>query len=82
MQVIHCTYHGPTNTRGSRIKATCDTASVTISYPHELSGLAVYRAAAEALTKKLGWTDPLVGGSLPKNNGYVFVLLNSAAIIL
>lgn len=77
MQAIQTKYIGPTNTRGSRIRAWCDAGSVFIPYPHELSGIEVYRAAANALVTKLGWNSPyygaLVGGSLPKNNGYVFV---------
>lgn len=77
MQAIQTKYIGPTNTRGSRIKAWCDAGSVTIGYPHELSGQAVYRAAAEALADKLGWNTPhyakLLGGALPNNGGYCFV---------
>ncbi|MGZ8888002.1 MAG: hypothetical protein ACXW1D_00420 [Halobacteriota archaeon] len=79
MQAIHTKYFGPTNSKGSRIKATCDAGSVTIPYPHELSGMDCYKAAADALVKKLGWTDAyygeLVGGGLPNNGGYVFVFV-------
>lgn len=55
MQAIQTRYLGPTNTRGSRIKATCAAGSITISYPYDLSGQAVHRRAAEALVSKLGW---------------------------
>ena len=79
MQAIHTKYIPASNVKGSRIKATCDAGSIYIPYPHELSGQAVYRAAAEALTAKLGWTDPLLGGGLPNNAGYVFILDNRAA---
>ena len=84
MQAIVTRYLGPTNYRGSRIKATADAGSITISYPHELSGEDVHRAAAEALRAKLGWdTDHgyrpmrLVGGGLPDSmrDSYAFVLV-------
>ena len=76
MQAIQTKYLCPTNTRGARIKATCAAGSITIDYPHELSGQAVHRKAAEALVSKLGWDDPhyggLLGGCLP-NGDYCFV---------
>ena len=67
MQAIITKYLSATNSRGSRIKATCSSGSVTIPYPYELSGQAVHRAAAEALVAKL-FPDikaPLLGGELP-----------------
>jgi hypothetical protein len=79
MQAILCRYFGPSNVRGSRIKATCEAGSVTIPYPHELSGQAVYRAAAEALVTRLGWdkdgSGALLGGCLPGGD-YAFVFDN------
>ena len=82
MQAIQTKYLSATNSRGSRIKATCAAGSVTIDYPHELSGQAVHRAAALALVKKLGWDAPnygeLMGGCLPCG-GYAFVFNNQWA---
>ena len=82
MQAIKTKYLPATNNRGSRIKATCDAGSVTIPYPHELSGQASHRAAAEALLVKLGWNDSnyggLLGGGLP-GGGYCFVFDNAAS---
>jgi len=74
MQAIQTKYFGPTNTKGARIKATCAAGSLTIPYPHELSGQAVHRKAAEALAAKLGWSDhgALLGGQLP-DHSHVFV---------
>ena len=76
MQAIHTKYLPATNTRGSRIKATAGAGSVIISYPHELSGQAAHRAAADALCAKLGWVAPhyapLLGGCLP-DGSYCFV---------
>ena len=44
---------------------------VTIGYPHDLSGEAVHRKAAEALLTKMNWKGALVGGAI--KNGYAFV---------
>jgi len=72
MKAIQTKYLGATNTRGSRIKASdCDGNSITISYPYELSGEAVFKAAAVKLCEKMGWSDDLLGGGV--KNGYVFV---------
>mgnify|MGYP001596465819 CR=1 FL=1 len=72
MKAIMTTYHGPTNTRGSRIIATDgDRNRISIPYPYELSGEACHRKAAEALKDKMGWKGELIGGGL--KNGYAFV---------
>jgi hypothetical protein len=74
MQAIVTKYLSATNTKGARIKATCDAGSITIPYPHELSGEAVHEAAAMALVAKLEWkSDEWVCGGLPNQAGYVFV---------
>lgn len=76
MQAIQTRYLGPTNHRGARIKAWAAAGSVTIDYPHELSGQACHRKAAEALLVKLGWLDAhyggLLGGQL-ESGDYAFV---------
>ncbi len=77
MQAITTKYLPATDTKGSRIKATCDAGSIIIPYPHELSGCDVHAAAAMALCRELGWTDEKgwkgkwVCGGLQSN--YVFV---------
>ena len=83
MQAIQTKFLPCTNTKGSRIKAFCAAGSLTISYPHELSGQACHRKAAEALAVKLGWGDAiyreLLGGCLP-NGDYAFVFNNDWAL--
>ena len=85
MKAIQTRYLGPTNVRGSRIKAWAEgVGSLTIPYPHELSGEAVHRLAAargrrvqvwaEALCKRQGWPTAIVGGGLP-NGDYAFCFL-------
>jgi len=76
MQAISTRYHGPTNTRGSRITAKCAAGKVTIPYSYEFSGQQAHRIAAETLASKLGWTGQhygkLAGGQL-HNGDYAFV---------
>ena len=73
MKAIHTKYFGPTNYHGSRIRAKDGAKhSITIPYPHELSGEEVYRKAAEALRDKMGWEGYLTGGWLQEGE-YVFV---------
>ena len=80
MQAIQTKYLGVTNTKGSRIKATCAAGSLTIPYPHELDGQPAHRKAAEALAAKLGWVGDrygaLLGGQLP-DHSHVFVFDNA-----
>ena len=79
MKAIITKYLGPTDTKGSRIKADDgDGNTITISYPHELSGEDVHRKAAEALCDKMGWTGELIGGAI--KNGYAFVFSDPAPI--
>jgi len=77
MKAITTKYYGPTNHRGARIVASdMDGNRATISYPHDLSGEAVHRAAADQLCGKMGWTGSLVGGAIKQ--GYVFVFAPEA----
>lgn len=80
MQAIITKYLPAANTRGSRIKASCERGSKTIPYPHELSGDDCHIAAAKALVacfvaddvdlygtppEKNPWSRPFVSGGLP-----------------
>lgn len=81
MIAIQTKYIGPTNTRGSRIKAwTSSGFSVTISYPHELSHELCHFEAVKSLVEKhkLDWdlADMRFGGT---ERGYVFCF--AAAIV-
>lgn len=77
MKAIETRYHGPTNTRGSRISASdSDGNRVSIPYPYELSGEDVHRKAAEALAHKMGWlTDGMRLEAGATKRGYVFVFV-------
>lgn len=70
-QAIITKYLGPTNTKGSRVKASCEAGSVTVAWDHELDVESNHRKAARQLQLKLNRNDSLVGGGL--KHGYVFV---------
>jgi hypothetical protein len=77
MQAITTKFLAPTNSRGARIKASCDAGSMIIPFPCGLNDEQAHAAAAMALVRKLGWTpengynDQWHGGSV--NGHYVFV---------
>ena len=88
MQAIITKYHGPTNTKGSRVSARCDAGRVTIPWDDALSSDENHAAAARDLMRHLRWgrydrvgfvPDPTVSGSLPGKLGTVFVITGVVA---
>ncbi len=86
MQAIETKYIGPTNYRGSRIKATCERGSISISYDNALNSDDAHIAAADALVAKFvkedekrygtnrnPWSARRIMGGLSKTNVHVFV---------
>ena len=90
MQAILTKYIPETNTKPSRIKASCDRGSLTISYPHDQPNTeAAHVHAANVLCLKFAqedqerhgeifgpWTKQKAFGGLPKNGGYVHVFVD------
>jgi hypothetical protein len=77
MQAIRTRYHGPRNTRGSRISAQCGACKIFVSYDHALNLHGNHAAAAKALQEKLGWTTdkgykPMFGGGFNGDTYWVF----------
>ena len=64
MQTITVKYLGPTNTLGTRYKATpsgaCKSLTITADYSLDFEGNCT--AAAKALAEKLGWQGDYIGG--------------------
>lgn len=80
-QAIQVKYLGPTDTLGSRMKATARAGAVTIGYNPALSSEQNAETAMLALVKKCKWDEcPATwqGGVLP-NGDYVFVRLPVSA---
>lgn len=77
MQAIQTKYFGPSNVKGSRIKAACAARSVVVGYDYALNSAGNHIAAAEKLIALLGWTGVAYGtlatGTLA-DGSYVHVL--------
>jgi hypothetical protein len=74
-QSINTRYIGPTNYRGSRVKARSSSGlSITIGWADELDSTANHTQAARALAVKLGWSGLWIGGAGADGKGYVYVV--------
>ena len=80
-QAIETKFLGPTDRRGSRVKASADAGSITLDWDHRLNSDANHRAAALAFARKFGWKGVWSGGSI-KGSGYVFVTSDSDDFIV
>jgi hypothetical protein len=77
-QAIVTRYIGPSNTRGSRIKATAWGGSITIPLPHDVEADVAHARAAQALCEKMGWKrGGWIGGGTPDEKGWCFVNINT-----
>ncbi len=77
-QAIVTKYLGPTNHRNARVKASCQAASVVISWDDALDIDENHTAAAKALATKLKWIGHWCGGGLPGGTGNCYVMANGA----
>lgn len=77
MDVIFTRYHGPTNTKGSRISASIPHRKVRVTVPldYGLDIVERHRKAAASLVERMGWTvdDLPIAGETPDGAGYLFV---------
>ncbi len=87
MQAIRTNYIPCTNTRGSRIKASCERGSITVPFdhgahdPHEVAAVALVARFIEEDFKERGqpkeknpWARPFVSGGLPDGSfAHVFL---------
>lgn len=73
-QAIGTRYFGPSNVRGSRIKARCEAGSLTLSWDSALGVVENHAKVARALANKLDWSKHgrMIGGGSPDGRGYVF----------
>lgn len=68
MQAIITKYLPATNTKPSRIKATCARGSITRSYPHDFSGDSCHAFVANLLVEKFVAEDAKEYGTKPEKN--------------
>ena len=72
-QAITTKYLGPTNVRGSRVKAKCGAGSLTLGWDNRWNGEQNHTFAAMQLAKKLDWSSFKFHGGCDCNGDYVFV---------
>lgn len=72
-QAIQVRHFGPTNHKGSRLKASCAAGHVIVDWDHELTDDQNFARAAMELALKLKWNVSLIGGML-KDGDYVFII--------
>ncbi len=70
-QAIMTKYIGPSNVRGSRVKATAEAGSITLHWDDSLNSDKNHARAAEALANKFKWRGRWYMGGF--NGGYAFV---------
>lgn len=63
-QAIRTRWIGPTNTKGSRIQASCEARTIYVECEHALNMDENHAAAARALANRLewGWSDRMMAG--------------------
>lgn len=74
-QAITTKYIGPTNHRGARVKASCQSGSIMVPWDHALNSEENHRAAMWELAKTFRYQEggEWVGGGV--SSGYVFVFV-------
>ena len=77
-QAIFTRYLGPTNHRGTRVKASCagSTDTVTLAWDYALNDATNHKLAAFDLIRRMDWAGTWVGGSTV--DGYAFVNIHGA----
>jgi hypothetical protein len=74
MTAIKTTYHGPTNTRGSRIIADAGmNRRVSVGYDDALNSDANHAKAAQTMCDKFGWKGDLRSGTHENEKYFVFI---------
>ena len=63
-QAIRTRYHGPTDTKGSRISAKCAARTLYVSYDSALNSEENHAAACAALVKAMGWDSEHYGSRI------------------
>lgn len=74
-QAIITKFHGPTNTKGDRIKASAAAGYIWHEWNWELNQEGNHRQAMVKLVEKLGWQGEWIGGGMPDGNSCCWIML-------
>ena len=72
-QAIVTKYYGPTNSKGARIKASCEAGSIWFGYASRHTSDKNHALAVLKLIKKLEWKGNYTIAGLPNSTGCVAV---------
>ena len=76
-QAIVTKYLGPTNARGSRVKATAQAGTIAVPWDDARDVIENHEAAAKALAARYRWsTERMHGGAMPDDAGFVWVFVD------
>lgn len=73
VQAITTKFIGPSNHRGSRIRAKAAAGSIIVAYNSGWSTDRNHDEAAHALCRKFGWRGTYIRGGMPDECGNVYV---------
>lgn len=80
MKAIRTRFYGPSNFKGSRYMATDgDGHSITLNTNYELNSDANHERVANALMRKMGWPNELVGGGFESDMYWTMLPLEKGA---
>lgn len=66
VRILVTRYHGPTNTRGSRVSARVPSGRrLTLSWDYSMGTEANHERVACELAEIMGWDPPTMAGNLP-----------------
>lgn len=71
MQAILTKYLPPTNTKGSRIKASCEARTIFVPWDHSVGEEPNHVAAAEALCVRMAEHNAKTYGTLPRGDRWL-----------
>ena len=74
MQAILTRYIGPTNFRGTRVRASCAAGSIIVPWDDALGIDANHAAARRALVRKLDWQDRTWASGTLASGDFVHVI--------
>lgn len=84
MAIAICTkYTGPTDTKGSRVRASIGKrkgCSISIPWDHALDVAENHDAAAVTLAMRLGWTGELLRAGSADDSGYCYTLATAERV--
>jgi hypothetical protein len=69
-QAIETKYFGPTNTRGSKVKARCQAKTIFVPWDHRTGIEENHIAAAKKLAEQLEWKGRWHSGFGPDQTGF------------